>query len=131
MKNYRKVNDTQQTNLKINIAMAQIEIPELTNLQNGLSELNDKVDVISKKISGDSYLSKEQTLEYCGNISPSTLSRWEKNGLPHVKLERKVLYRKSDIDAYLESFKIVIKEADTTRKHTIYKPISKLRSYEK
>jgi excisionase family DNA binding protein len=48
------------------------------------------------------YLSKKDLAAYLG-ISKGTIERLMKQGLPHLKLERRVLFRRSEIDAYLES----------------------------
>ena len=48
------------------------------------------------------YMSKTELMSYL-RISKSTVERLMKEGLPHIKLERRVLFRKADVDAYLES----------------------------
>jgi len=35
-------------------------------------------------------------------VSVATLERFMRDGLLHIKLERRVLFRKADIDAFLE-----------------------------
>jgi len=50
----------------------------------------------------DRLLSKKQAAEYL-NISIGTLEKlMREKELPYIKLERKVLFRKSDIDKFLE-----------------------------
>ncbi len=53
------------------------------------------------------YFSKKDLMAYL-KISKGTVENLMKQGLPHVKLERRVLFRREDIDAFLES-KIVRK----------------------
>ncbi|MDW7761653.1 MAG: helix-turn-helix domain-containing protein [Acidobacteriota bacterium] len=53
------------------------------------------------------YLTKKDLGDYL-KISPATINRLMKQGLPHIKLERRVLFRKADVDKWLES-KIVVK----------------------
>jgi len=48
------------------------------------------------------YMSKADLMSYL-RISKSTVERLMREGLPHIKLERRVLFRKADVDAYLES----------------------------
>ena len=47
------------------------------------------------------YLTKAETAEYM-RVSVATLERLMTRGLPHIKLDRRVLFRKKDIDAFLE-----------------------------
>ena len=50
-------------------------------------------------------LDERQTAEFL-NVSPGTLSVWRSTGryhLPFVKVGRKVRYRRSDLEAWLES----------------------------
>ena len=47
------------------------------------------------------YLNKREAAAYI-KISLATLERLMNQGLPHIKLERRVLFRKRDIDAFLE-----------------------------
>jgi len=54
------------------------------------------------------YMTKDDLLTYL-HISRGTINRLMKRGLPHIKLERRVLFRKADVDAYLES-KVVKKK---------------------
>ncbi len=54
------------------------------------------------------YMTKDELMAYL-KISRGTVNRLMKQGLPHIKLERRVLFRKADVDAYLES-KIVRKD---------------------
>jgi excisionase family DNA binding protein len=54
----------------------------------------------------DEILTKEQTCHYL-NIGKGTLQKlMQKQGLPYIKLERKVLFRLSDIDKWLEIYKV-------------------------
>ncbi len=55
-----------------------------------------------KKTSND-LMTKQEVMAYL-RISHQTLFRMMKSGaFPYFKLERKVLFRKSDVDAYLEA----------------------------
>ncbi len=48
-------------------------------------------------------MTKQEVMEYL-RISHQTLFRLMKSGaFPYIKMERKVLFRKRDIDAYLEA----------------------------
>jgi excisionase family DNA binding protein len=48
-------------------------------------------------------MSRAEVMEYL-KISHQTLYKLMKlNAFPYIKMERKVLFRKSDIDAYLEA----------------------------
>jgi excisionase family DNA binding protein len=53
------------------------------------------------------YLSKKDLGDYL-KISSATVSRLMQQGLPYIKLERRVLFRRADVDRFLES-KIVRK----------------------
>ena len=48
------------------------------------------------------YMTKDDLMTYL-HISRGTINRLMKRGLPHIKLERRVLFRKEDIDTYLKS----------------------------
>jgi excisionase family DNA binding protein len=51
----------------------------------------------------DDLMTKQDVMDYL-KISHQTLHRMMKSGaFPYIKLERKVLFRKADIDAYLEA----------------------------
>lgn len=51
-------------------------------------------------------LTKQETIEYL-RISMNTLYRLMKSGeLTYIKLERKVLFKKEDIDKFIESKKV-------------------------
>lgn len=52
------------------------------------------------------YLSKKDLRDYL-KISSATVSRLMQQGLPYIKLERRVLFKREDIDAFLETKKIV------------------------
>jgi len=52
------------------------------------------------------YLSKKDLAAYLG-ISKGTVERLMKQGLPHIKLERRVLFKCEDVDAFLKTKKIV------------------------
>lgn len=47
-------------------------------------------------------MTKDDLMAYL-RLSRGTINRLMKQGLPHIKLDRRVLFRKPDIDAYLES----------------------------
>ena len=51
------------------------------------------------------YLSKKELMAYL-KIGLATVGRLMKQGLPHIKLERKVLFRKRDVDEYMERYLI-------------------------
>jgi len=51
------------------------------------------------------YFSKKDLEGYLG-ISKGTVERLMKQGLPYIKLERRVLFRKEDVDAWLESKRV-------------------------
>jgi excisionase family DNA binding protein len=51
------------------------------------------------------YLSKKDLQVYL-KISKGTIERLMKQGLPHIKLERRVLFKKSDIDHWLETKRV-------------------------
>ncbi len=51
------------------------------------------------------YLSKKDLAVYL-RVSLPTINRLMKQGFPHFKLERKVLFRKADVDAWLETKRI-------------------------
>ena len=53
------------------------------------------------------YLTKQEVAQYM-RVSLATLERLMRQGLPYVKLERRVLFRKADVDRWLGS-KIVKK----------------------
>ena len=48
------------------------------------------------------YLTKKDLSAYL-KISPATVNRLMAQGLPHIKLDRRVLFRKADVDNWLES----------------------------
>lgn len=51
----------------------------------------------------DEILTKDQVCEYL-KISRGTLTRlMNKHAFPYIKMERKVLFKKEDIDRYLEA----------------------------
>jgi excisionase family DNA binding protein len=52
------------------------------------------------------YLSKKDLRDYL-KISSATVSRLMRQGLPYIKLERRVLFKREDVDAFLETKKIV------------------------
>lgn len=47
------------------------------------------------------YMTKAECQEYL-RISKSSLEKLVKEGLPRIKLDRKVLFRKADVDGWLE-----------------------------
>jgi len=47
------------------------------------------------------YMTKKECQEYL-RISKSSLEKLVKEGLPRIKLDRKVLFRKVDVDKWLE-----------------------------
>lgn len=48
------------------------------------------------------YMTKAECQEYL-RISKSSLEKLVKAGLPRIKLDRKVIFRKVDVDRWLES----------------------------
>lgn len=58
------------------------------------------VRAIIRKMDAE-YLSKKDLMAYL-SIGLATVGRLMKQGLPYVKLERKVLFRKMDVDEYME-----------------------------
>jgi excisionase family DNA binding protein len=57
----------------------------------------------TRGVKNDDLLTREELLAYL-KISRGTLYKLMKqNAFPYIKLERKVLFRKSDIDTWLES----------------------------
>jgi len=47
------------------------------------------------------YMTKVECQEYL-RISKSSLEKLVKEGLPRIKLDRKVIFRKADVDKWLE-----------------------------
>lgn len=47
------------------------------------------------------YMTKAECQEYL-RISKSSLEKLVKEGLPRIKLDRKVIFRKADVDRWLE-----------------------------
>jgi len=54
------------------------------------------------------YLTKKDLMAYL-KISRTTADRLMKEGLPNIKLDRRVLFRKEDVDAFLERFLVKAK----------------------
>jgi excisionase family DNA binding protein len=54
------------------------------------------------------YFTKKDLMAYL-KISRTTADRLMKEGLPHIKLERRVLFRKEDVDAFLERYLVKAK----------------------
>lgn len=48
------------------------------------------------------YLTKQEVAEYM-RVSPATLDRLLRQGLPHIKLGRRVLFQKCHVDTWLKS----------------------------
>jgi excisionase family DNA binding protein len=60
----------------------------------------------SEKLAGDKYLTKEELREIL-RISRTTLDlMMKRKEIPYIKLRRRVLFGKSDIDAWLESKRV-------------------------
>lgn len=55
------------------------------------------------------YMTKKEAAEYM-RIGSATLERLMRQGLPYIKLQRRVLFRRPDVDKWLES-RIVTKGA--------------------
>lgn len=55
------------------------------------------------------YLTSTEAREYL-RIGKNTLLKFRRLGLPFVKVSRKVVYRKSDIDAFMESHLVTPKK---------------------
>lgn len=49
----------------------------------------------------DDLITKDDLMAYL-RISRATVGRLMERGLPYIKLERRVLFRKADVDAFLE-----------------------------
>lgn len=47
------------------------------------------------------YLTKKEVLAYL-KVSRTIIEKLMRQGLPHIKLDRRVLFRKKDVDAFLE-----------------------------
>ena len=80
------------------IISTHFELEELINdsVKNALKELDKKP--VEKKI-----LTIREAFKYL-NISRPTLLRWRKQGkIKGIKVEGKVLFRKEDLDAFLEN----------------------------
>jgi len=58
--------------------------------------------VLSSGLMDKTYLTKKDLMGYL-SISKATVEKLMKQGLPHVKLERRVLFRRADVDKWLES----------------------------
>ena len=54
------------------------------------------------------YLTKKDLMAYL-KISRTTADRLMKEGLPHIKLDRRVLFRKEDVDSFLERYLVKAK----------------------
>ena len=52
------------------------------------------------------YLSKKAAAEYL-SVSIATLERLMRQGLPYIKLERRVLFERQDVDTWLLARKVV------------------------
>jgi len=50
------------------------------------------------------YLTKEEALEYL-KVSRFVLEKLMRQGLPHIKLDRRVLFRREEVDAWLKKEK--------------------------
>ena len=60
------------------------------------------------------YLTKKELMAYL-KISRTTVDGLMKHGLPHIKLERRVLFRRADVDAFLESK--MVRKTSSGKKH--------------
>jgi len=60
------------------------------------------------------YFSREEALKYLG-ISRTLLDRMIREGLPYIMVGRRRLFRKEDIDAYMES-KVATSEPSKRKK---------------
>jgi len=68
--------------------------------------------VLSPQMNAE-YMTKQEVAEYM-RVSVATIDRLMLKGLPHIKLDRRVLFRKKDIDAFLEK-KIIGKTPASSR----------------
>lgn len=82
----------------------------LNNLQSEVRQLREILSSLISKpgptyTEGQEWLTLEQLMEYIpGSPSPSTLRRWTKDEhMPYQKIKRKLIFKKSDIDAWLNS----------------------------
>jgi excisionase family DNA binding protein len=48
------------------------------------------------------YLTKKELLAYL-KVSRTIIEQLMRQGLPHIKLDRRVLFRKADVDKFMES----------------------------
>jgi excisionase family DNA binding protein len=48
------------------------------------------------------YLTKKELLAYL-KVSRTIIEKLMRQGLPHIKLDRRVLFRKADVDKFMES----------------------------
>ena len=48
------------------------------------------------------YLTKKELLAYL-KVSRALVEKFMREGLPHIKLDRRVLFRKADVDKFMES----------------------------
>ncbi len=48
------------------------------------------------------YLTKKELEAYL-KVSRTLIAKFMKEGLPHIKLDRRVLFRKRDVDRFMES----------------------------
>jgi len=65
------------------------------------------VHVIIPKMNPE-YFSKKDLMAYL-KISAATVGRLMQQGLPYIKLSRRVLFKREDVDAFLETKRIVVK----------------------
>lgn len=47
------------------------------------------------------YMTREEVMEYFG-IKSTTLNTWEKDGLIVIKVNRKIFYKDTDLEKYLD-----------------------------
>ncbi|GAB6887438.1 hypothetical protein JCM13304A_09360 [Desulfothermus okinawensis JCM 13304] len=57
------------------------------------------------------YLTEKQVSQLFGlSVSWLQNQRWMKRGIPYLKVGRKVLYKKSDVEAWLEKHRVKVTE---------------------
>jgi excisionase family DNA binding protein len=70
------------------------------------------VTEILKYVQSDRFMSKREAAEYCG-VSIRTIESWQ--GLPRYKPSGKTLFRKSELDAFIERYREQSADVDLAR----------------
>lgn len=85
------------------VTTASVREKELYNGSDGLLDGTVSVREILAYLDGDRFLTKREVSEYL-NLSFRTLDKLLRR-LPHYRLGSKLLFRKSEIDEWMEQFK--------------------------